>query len=126
MVKSQFHRRGNLAFSSRLFEVIDGDGAATPTGGSCLETRTFDLQRSRRSTVAAVVVRALQPYAAPGQTVTLATEIMTELRIDSLAAMNALMEIEDLFDVSIPLNRLALVRTVDDLISLVLSKFGTH
>ena len=47
------------------------------------------------------------------------TDIARDLDVDSLALMNIVMELEDTFDVSIPLDRLASVRTVGDLSGLV-------
>ena len=47
------------------------------------------------------------------------TDITRDLQIDSLALMNMVMELEDTFDVSIPLDRLAGVRTVGDLSALI-------
>ena len=43
------------------------------------------------------------------------TVIVEDLALDSLAVMNFVMEIEDKLDVSVPLDRLADIRTVDDL-----------
>ena len=43
------------------------------------------------------------------------TVIVEDLGLDSLAVMNFVMQIEDQLDVSLPLDRLADVRTVDDL-----------
>ncbi len=47
------------------------------------------------------------------------TDIARDLQVDSLALMNIVMELEDTFDVSIPLDRLAAVRTAGDLAGLV-------
>lgn len=43
------------------------------------------------------------------------TVISRDLEIDSLALMNVVMELEDAFDLSIPLDRLAAVETAGDL-----------
>ncbi len=43
------------------------------------------------------------------------TVIVDDLALDSLAVMNFVMEIEDKLDVSVPLDRLADIRTIDDL-----------
>jgi acyl carrier protein len=51
--------------------------------------------------------------------VTDATHIGRDLAVDSLALMNIILELEDHFDISIPLDRLASVETVGDLSSLV-------
>ncbi len=47
------------------------------------------------------------------------TDIARDLDVDSLALMNIVMELEDTFDVSIPLDRLASVRTAGDLSGLI-------
>ena len=47
--------------------------------------------------------------------VTGTTVIVDDLGLDSLAVMNFVMELEDKLDVSVPLDRLADIRTVDDL-----------
>lgn len=43
------------------------------------------------------------------------TDLVGELGLSSLKIMDLLMEIEDRFDVTVPLNRLAEMRTVGDL-----------
>ena len=43
------------------------------------------------------------------------TAIVDDLALDSLAVMNFVMEIEDKLDVSVPLDRLADIRTINDL-----------
>jgi acyl carrier protein len=51
--------------------------------------------------------------------VTDATHIGRDLAVDSLALMNIILELEDHFDISIPLDRLASVETAGDLSNLV-------
>ncbi|MCX5617704.1 acyl carrier protein [Bombella sp. TMW 2.2543] len=43
------------------------------------------------------------------------SRIVEDLAFDSLAVMNFVMEIEDTLDVSVPLDKLADIRTIDDL-----------
>ncbi len=43
------------------------------------------------------------------------TDFIADLEFDSLKVMNLMEEIEDLYDISVPLNVLADVRTVKDL-----------
>lgn len=43
------------------------------------------------------------------------TKVVEDLGMDSLAVMNFIMAIEDRYDISIPLDRVAQVETVDDL-----------
>ena len=56
-----------------------------------------------------------------GRTVEVAdeTHIGRDLQVDSLALMNIIMELEDAFDISIPLDRLASVETAGDLSNLI-------
>ena len=47
------------------------------------------------------------------------TDIVEDLGMDSLAVMNFVMAIEDFYDISIPLDRIAQIQTVGDLIHAV-------
>jgi len=47
------------------------------------------------------------------------SHIGRDLAVDSLALMNIIMELEDTFDISIPLDRLASVETAGDLSKLI-------
>lgn len=47
------------------------------------------------------------------------TDIARDLSIDSLALMNIVMELEDKFDLSIPLDRMAVIQTVGELAALI-------
>ena len=49
------------------------------------------------------------------------TDIARDLAVDSLALMNIVMEREDAFDVSMPLDRLATVQTIGDLADIISS-----
>ncbi len=57
----------------------------------------------------------LAPYNKSGIELTEATDINADLNIDSVAILDLLMSIEDTYDISIPINLLADVRTVGDL-----------
>lgn len=46
-------------------------------------------------------------------------KIMEDLAFDSLAVMNFVMEVEDSLDVSVPLDKLADIRTINDLASCI-------
>lgn len=52
------------------------------------------------------------------------TDLVSELGLTSLKIMDLLMEIEDRFDVTVPLNRLPEVRTIGDLATLLESLVG--
>ncbi|HZL00650.1 MAG TPA: acyl carrier protein [Caulobacteraceae bacterium] len=47
------------------------------------------------------------------------TDIVEDLGMDSLGVMNFVMAIEDFYDISIPLDRIAQVQTVGDLVHAV-------
>ena len=47
------------------------------------------------------------------------TNLITELAIDSVKLLNLIMEVEDHFDISVPLNALVDVLTVQDLAMLI-------
>ena len=47
------------------------------------------------------------------------TNLITQLAIDSVKLLNLVMEIEDYFDISVPLNTLVDVLTVQDLANLI-------
>ena len=47
------------------------------------------------------------------------TNLISQLSIDSIKLLNLIMEIEDTFDVSIPINALTDVQTVRELVDLV-------
>lgn len=51
--------------------------------------------------------------------ITEATDIVEDLGLDSLGVMNFVMAIEDFYDVSIPLDRIAQIQSVGDLIGAV-------
>ena len=61
----------------------------------------------------------LAPYNKNGIEVTEATDINADLNIDSVAILDLLMTIEDAYDISLPINLLADVRTVGDLTATV-------
>ena len=67
----------------------------------------------------AEIARAARSVLGRPVTVTPATDIARDLNVDSLALMNIVMELEDAFDVSIPLDRLAPVQTAGDLAALI-------
>jgi len=61
------------------------------------------------------IAAALEPFRKGGAQITTDTDISQDLNLDSLAVMDLMMELEEKFDVSIPLNLLPEVRTVGDL-----------
>jgi len=63
--------------------------------------------------------RLLEPFNGDGVDLKRDTDISTDLNIDSVAVMDFVMEVEDKYDIDIPLNDLSETRTLDDLIALV-------
>jgi len=61
------------------------------------------------------VLALLKPFVKPGQKLSEDTDLVADLGLDSLKVMEMLTEVEDRFDISIPLNILEQVRTVRDL-----------
>lgn len=56
----------------------------------------------------------LQPFAQDGQTLSESTELVADLDLDSMKVMEILLEVEERFDISIPLNVIPDVRTIRD------------
>lgn len=67
----------------------------------------------------AEIARAARKVLGRPVELTAGTDIARDLDVDSLALMNMVMELEDTFDLSIPLDRLSSVRTVGDLSALI-------
>jgi acyl carrier protein len=74
---------------------------------------------SRRD-VMAEICSQLAPYQTGEKPITGQTVIAKDLAIDSLAIMDMVMELEDRFDISIPMNIVAEIHTVDELADTVL------
>jgi acyl carrier protein len=75
--------------------------------------------------VVAEIAVALQPFKKGDLSITATTDIAQDLNMDSLAVMDLLMELEDKFDVSIPLNMVPEIATVGQLAQTVIdSKKG--
>jgi acyl carrier protein len=61
----------------------------------------------------------LEPFNAQGIALRPETDISTDLNIDSVSVMDFVMEVEDHFDIDIPLNVLSETRTMSDLVKVV-------
>jgi len=61
-----------------------------------------------------IVTDLIKPLAAPGRSVREDTDLVSDLEFDSLKVMNLIEQVEDRFDVSVPLNILPEIRTVRD------------
>jgi len=69
--------------------------------------------------VLGTITRVLEPFRKGGSPISADTDIAEDLSVDSQAMMDLMMELEERFDVSIPLNLLPEVRTVGDLVNTV-------
>jgi acyl carrier protein len=56
----------------------------------------------------------LKPFAKDGQSLSEGTELLSDLGLESMKVMQLLLETEERFDISIPLNIIPNVRTVGD------------
>jgi acyl carrier protein len=74
---------------------------------------------SDRDDVFAALCKLLQPFNTAGVTLTPETDISADLNIDSVTVMDFVMEVEDHFDIEIPLNVLSETRTLADLAKVV-------
>jgi acyl carrier protein len=60
------------------------------------------------------VIELIRPLAPVSRTVDESTDLVTDLEFDSLKVMSLIEQVEDRFDVSVPLNVLPDIRTVQD------------
>lgn len=64
-------------------------------------------------------------FAPPGVSLTPETELSADLNIDSVAAMDLVMEIEDKYEIDIPISQITELRNLGDLVRLVRAQIGT-
>ena len=81
---------------------------------------TLERETITRAEVMGEICHHLAPFQIGEKPIAGATVITKDLAIDSLAVMDMVMEIEDRFDVSIPMNVVAEIYTVDELADTVL------
>lgn len=65
------------------------------------------------------IVPLLQRFNAAGKPIEPSTDLAADLNIDSVAAMDLIMELEERFDIDIPINLVSDLATVADLAALV-------
>ena len=63
----------------------------------------------------------LEPYNTGGVKIGPETDLSSELNMDSVAAMDLVMEIEDTFEIDFPISNLPDVSTPKDLVDLILA-----
>lgn len=69
--------------------------------------------------ILARLTRHLERIAGPDISINEDAELVTQLGLDSVKVLDVILEIEDEFDVSVPMNLLADVRTVRDLAQVI-------
>lgn len=65
------------------------------------------------------ICELLGPFNADGLKLTRDTDITSELEIDSVAVLDLIMDIEDAYDVSFPMNKISETRTIGDLVDAI-------
>ena len=68
-----------------------------------------------RDEVLTEISRMLGPFRKDQRPITLETDMSRDLNLDSLKVMDLMMELEEKYDISIPLNLVPEIRTVADL-----------
>jgi acyl carrier protein len=72
-----------------------------------------------RQEIESKVCQYLEQVAGPGFKISLDTNIAEELSLDSVKVLDLVMELEDEFDISVPLNLMVDVQSVSDLVTLI-------
>ncbi len=71
-----------------------------------------------------VLVELLKPYNPENKTLNAETDIPAELNIDSVGVLDFIMEVEDKYDIEIPMNAVANIRTIGELANYVFDKLN--
>lgn len=74
--------------------------------------------------IAEAIVELLGNYNPDGIELSTKTDLNADLAIDSVSAMDLIMDIEDRFDIDIPINLVSEVRTVTDLARVAEAQIG--
>ena len=78
----------------------------------------------QHSAIQARVLELLRLKIGPGREIDLGSSVVEDTGLDSVTVMDFVMELEDEFDITIPLDRIAEVRTVGDLAAAVEAMAG--
>ena len=70
------------------------------------------------------VVELLAPFNQKGVELRPETDLSADLNMDSVAAMNLVMEIEDRFEIDIPISLLPDVNSLQDLVDVVMTQLN--
>lgn len=69
--------------------------------------------------ITAEICALLQPFNSNNIALTQATDIPAELNIDSVGVLDFIMDVEDKFDIEIPMNVVSETHTIGDLVKVV-------
>lgn len=90
------------------------DANPNAPSGPQLATQNDDLIQDK-------VIALLTPYNHKGVEITRETAIMVDLEIDSVAVFDLIMEVEDAYEVTFPMETVSEMRTVGDLVDTIRS-----
>jgi len=82
--------------------------------------------RNGSDTVFEEICALLQRYNPGGVELTGATDLNADLNIDSVTAMDLIMEIEDRFEINIPINLVSELRSLQDVVDVVVTRVEGH
>jgi acyl carrier protein len=74
------------------------------------------------SDITAEICALLSPHNKEGIALKSETDIPAELNIDSVGVLDFIMDVEDKFDIEIPMNVVAETRTIGDLVAVVMKR----
>ena len=77
-----------------------------------------------RQAIFSKLCELLEPFNSDNVALKPDTEISADLNIDSVSVMDFVMEVEDHFDIDIPLNVLSETHTMNDLVKVVEERVG--
>ena len=79
-----------------------------------------------KDSVVSELCELLQKYNKEGIELTTETNLGSDLDVDSVEVMDLIMEIEDKFDIDIPINLVSEIERIGDLASLVLKRLEAN
>ena len=85
------------------------------------QAETAENKASLRDSVLKVIYAELEKVNHQKITLSEQTDITTDMNVDSVAIMDLVFELEESFDISVPLNDLADIRTIKELADLIIS-----
>src|SRR3546814_8703433 len=113
---------GRLTCAERQGRPRDGDNRGiapqerAPRRGNAMQWTADKVQEE--------VVKLLHPFNPKEIEITPDTDLSADLMMDSVAAMNLVMEIEDRFEIDIPISLLPDANTLQDLVDAVLAQLS--